>query len=166
MNFNRLFPVALALTVILGISAFSLASDQNVRAGPAGPTPAPTRTPGAPVEQESVYVPLAHPLTQEEAVARAFELDRYLAVWQEPWNPTTLTAQPERISVEWHADRSYEGDEYGHGVEQGPVWVISIKGPVQLRQEPADGMYHDGLSYRISQLTGNLFGYRAGPWVK
>lgn len=163
---KQLFACSVAIAVILmGLFIFSV-GNSKVEAGPALPTPPPTKTEGPPIIVKATYTLLDQPLTSEQAVARAFKLDSKLAIWDDPWSPESLKTDPDRISVEWHSDRTYSGNEYGSDAEVGPLWVITIKGSVHLPAEDPPDKKHDGLTYRIAQNTGNFLGYGAGAWVK
>lgn len=139
---------------------------QTTRAQRTAPTPAPPPTAGPPPPIEHSWPVLDQPLTQDQAVLRALEFDKVFAIWQEPWSRETFQNQPDRISIKWHSDRSYDGNEYGPLAEMGPVWVITIKGAVKFTDEGPERPYHDGLTYTIGQNSGSILGNTAGPFLK
>lgn len=161
---QNLILIAAGLIMLVIITMHSLGESEVVRAGPAPPTPAPTATPGTPTKSQSVYPTLEHPLSKEEAIQKALEYDKRIALWLTPWSLDTLLQEPERITVNSYPDRSYDGSEYGEDAENGPLWVVTIKGKVQLIGWDPTGRFHDGISYQISQKTGDVLGFRSGPW--
>jgi hypothetical protein len=166
---KRIYLAALMVASAPGIALLVLASNanQSTRAQRGAPTSAPPPTAGPPpTPLQPVWPVLDKPLTQEQAVIRALEIDEHFAIWQEPWSQETFQNQPDRITIEWHSDRSHIGNEYGPEAQMGPVWVISIKGPVKLIGERLEESYHDGLAYTIAQNSWSLLRWSAGPYVK
>lgn len=151
---------------LVGFAVFLMKNSEAVRAGRPVPTPAPTQTKGPPVEAKSVVVSLAKPLTREQAFDRVLEYDRRIAVWKKTWSQETLRIEPNRIQIQWYADRTYDGSEFGPSAERGPLWVITIRGPVHLIYDDPPNVYHDGISYEIAEQTGNILGFTTGAWVK
>lgn len=154
------------LTVLTVIGILTQAS---VGAGTATlrPTAAPTATPGAPVENSAALdTDVRASLDSQESVVAAlaaFEPD--IASWERPWSKDTFQAEPDRIRIEWHADRSYDGAYFGPGAETGPVWVIAIKGRVRLLEDNYATVY-DGVTYTLGQKTGHLLQISSGLPVK
>lgn len=156
--------LTLVLTVLLASIIFER-TDNAIATSPV-PTAAPKKTQGPPPTTiPSVYSVLEHPLTKEEAIQKAFEYDRRIAKWQEDWSPQTFTSDPNRITATWYKDRSYDGSEPGEGAENGPIWVVTINGNVQLPGEDPQNRVHDGISYQVSQDNGLVWGFVTGPSV-
>ncbi|MBI4674095.1 MAG: hypothetical protein HY741_20820 [Chloroflexi bacterium] len=161
---NALFFLLLLVTGIL-VWILMSTNDEIARAGRPMPTAAPTKTPGPPASVKSTQPELAHPLTKEESLQMAFDYDRQLAVWEKPWDMETAHQEKGRISIEWHKDQTYDGSTLGRYSERGPIWVISITGKVRLKEDRS-GKFHDGITYRISERTGNLISFSAGEWIE
>jgi hypothetical protein len=154
-------------------------SRQNgcVTSGPAQnvvPTVAPTATPGDPLPLPT-SVPLAQPLTtQEQALDQVLRYDASIAFWSQPWSKDTLTSEPGRITIESYPSRTAESAAHGLkegfapeiDADAGLVWTISIKGNVRVALiSPRVGdssTIYDGVTYVISQRTGNLLTVRTG----
>lgn len=166
MRNHALLAAVLMVTAAFAASALWWSAEKaDVRAGPAAPTRAPTATPGPPPPPAvSVFPTLERPLTMEEAIARAFEVDQHTASWKEPWWPATLAEEPTRLDAQWYPDRTYDGSTYPGDAERGPVWVITIRGSVHLTEDRPN-KFHDGITYVIAQRTGNILSLSAGPWV-
>lgn len=149
------------LVIVVAITA--LASIRSVGAGnPWVPTPAPSPTPGpAPDSFSQAYPELVQPLEKDQSLDQALSYDAKLAKWEKPWDTATVNTEPERITVEWHADRSYDGSYFGPGTETGPVWVITIKGQVRINEDNYQ-MVYDGITYTIGQKTGHLLQFATG----
>ncbi len=149
---------AMLIAVITLVMLFPF-ENNALRAQRAAPTPAPTATPGAPRPIVPSWPTLERPLTKQEALQKAFQYDQG-NVWQEPWSLDTLVSDPARITVEWYPDQTYDGtrlDEYSY---RGPVWVITIKGNVDLVEDRSNRTYKQ-VTYRIAQLTGDLLSMSA-----
>jgi hypothetical protein len=159
-NTTTLVALTTILVAILLVSILNPSSE--VVAKRLSPTSVPTATEGPPpTTAPSVSIALDHPLTREEAVQVALEYDRRVAARQTDWSFQTLTAEPERITVEWYKDRSYDGSEPGEGVENGPIWVVTIKGNVQVQMDRQNAV-RGWISYAVSQNTGVVWGFQAG----
>lgn len=164
----RLMTLLTSIALVIAILVLVIPNTgQILRAQGAAPTLAPAPTAGPPPPLPTAFWPvLDQPLTKEQAVVRALEIDEHFALWQDPWSQDTFSSQPDRITIEWHSNRDYDGDKYGPGAEMGPVWVITIKGPVKLRMAHPEEGQHDGLVYTIAQNSGSLLRWSAGPYVK
>lgn len=163
---KKLFLITSGLALVAGLLGIVVLSPTTnpVRAGAPPPTAAPTRTPGPPPPIEEFVGPyLEHPLNEAAAVQRAFEIDQQYAKWDKAWSPDDAGKQSSRITVQWHAERDYDGAYYGPGTERGPVWVIIIKGRVRWNGLHGDDKTHQGITYVIAQKTGNLLRVRVGP---
>lgn len=167
MKTFQLIALVTAIALVVALLILLPNDAQELRAQRAAPTAAPTETEGPPSALPTASLKLlSQPLTEEQAVARAAEVDQLLVLWSEPWSLETLQTQPDRISIEWHSDRDYMGDKYGPGAQRGPVWVITIKGPVRFASDKPETPYRDGITYTIAQNTGDYLGYITGPFVK
>lgn len=164
MNYRILVVTIVGLLMVGGVFIL-LAQNSTVRAGRPAPTPAPTITEGPPPIVDSSSPLLKHPLSQEDAVIKAFKYDQRIARWENSWSLESLRSEPERISIEWHKDRSYDGSEVGEGVANGPIWVVTIKGPVRLPSWDPTNRVHDGMSYQVSQGTGEIWRFLSGPTI-
>lgn len=138
---------------------------------PAPPTVAPPPTPGSPVPITPKPIPtLAEPLTEEGALKKALDVDSRTARWRaKPWSLDTLRLEPGRVTVEWYSDRSYDNPSNPPDPETGPVWVVTIRGDVQLfliGRGVDSRMIHESVTYILAQKTGLLLGMRAGPPAK
>lgn len=166
-HLKLLFLSTLLGIMILGSMLFF--ANESARAGQSiGPTPAPTATPGLPTNSwNQSYPQLAQPLqTKEQVLDQVLYYDSKTAVWEQPWSLQTLTTEPSRITIEWHSDRSYDGNYYGPGTETGPVWVVTIKGKgrATLPSMRADPNFAYGyIAYTIAQKTGDLLKVSPGP---
>ncbi len=135
------------------------------RETPRPPTPAPTRTPGPPRVETPVPVPtLVHALeTEEEILQVVFAADMRVAQWDDPWCLETPRLQPGRITVKLYPNASAY---YGSSPEQGggdPVWVVTIKGEVNLPMPGYVGKAR-GAHYLVDQKTGQIIGMgTSGP---
>lgn len=137
---------------------------RNAIAAALAPTPAPSPTTGPPVPVKEFDGPfLEKELDMEEAAQIAFDYDQKNAVWNKPWNVKGINKKNGRIKVESFSDRSFDGSDYGPGVENGPVWVITIKGKVTMTGLGSDSRTHGSVSYIIAKRTGHLLGWRTGP---
>jgi hypothetical protein len=167
MKTFQLITIVAAIAVVIALLILLPNDAQLLRAQRAVPTAAPTPTEGPPPPLPTAFLQLlSRPLTEEQAVARAAEVDEILVLWAEPWSLETLQTQPDRISIEWHSDRGYDGDEYGPGAQMGPVWVITIKGQFRFVSDKPGTPYRDGITYTIAQNTGSYLGYLTGPFVE
>ncbi len=171
MKFLRyLFAISVALGVAVLAVSF-ITNNENVAAFTFAqmppPTPAPTRTPGPPVRTTPEPIPtLAQPLTEEQALREALEIDSQVAIWRsKPWSIDTPRLEPGRVTTKLYSDRSYDGTSYGPDAENGPVWVVTINGEVRLLLpgEYDHRVIHDGVTYEISQKTGHWWGVHWGP---
>ena len=135
------------------------------------PTFAPPPTPGEPLAGFGTPSPtLAQPLVTEAlALEQALFYDSYFSVWQKhSWSATTLKLEPGRITLKAFPSRTAESAEAGRDewfapeveADAGAVWRITIKGDVHvsvISMRPADkNAIYDGVTYVISQRTGNL----------
>ena len=152
------------LVIILVVSSVIAVAQPNltntVRAGEPPPTPAPTRTAGPPPPVKNFDGPfLKEPLKKKDAVNIAHEFDRQHAIWDSPWQAKDL-GEGNRIDVQWYPDRNYDGTHhYGPSAENGPVWVITIKGRVRL-SDMNDNRTYERVTYIIGQNTGHVLGIR------
>jgi hypothetical protein len=155
--------------LIMSIAVMVLpALGETVRAGINGvrPTPAPSPTPGLAVSNiDQTYPELTQPLQTKEQVLeflqQTFSQSAGSPIWDHPWTPSSLQTEPGRITVEWHADRSYDGSYFGPGAETGPVWVVTIKGKVRINEDNYSTAF-DGITYTIGQKTGHVLQVSTG----
>lgn len=165
MNNKIIFiPLALLLASVALIYSFANDTD-NIRAGRVAPTPAPTATEGPPPTVEVNPTELGRPLKRKEAIKVALDYDKQSAEWEIPWSLETVERDQNRITVEWHKDQTYDGSFLGPYSERGPIWVITIKGKVRVKEDRS-GKFHDGITYRIAERTGALVSVTTGPWSK
>ena len=83
-----------------------------------------------------------------------------------------MTLEPDPITMETYPSLSAESVAHGFkgespevDVNSGPVWIVTIKGDVHLAMiTPYDSsnVIYDGVTYVISQRTGNLLEVRSG----
>jgi hypothetical protein len=140
-------------------------NNEIARAGRPTPTAAPTKTPGPPPAIDLTQPELSHPLTKDEFLQLALNYDSQLAEWEKPWDIQSAQQKDGRISIEWHKDQTYDGSTLGRYSERGPIWVITIKGKMRLKEDRS-GKFHDGITYRIFERTGRLISYSAGDWIE
>lgn len=162
---NKTLFFALFGLLAASIVFFMLNPDSAARAGEPVPTPAPKKTEGPPPKVEPNSPMLERPLTREDAIRKAFEYDQRIAVWKNAWSLESLDSEPNRVSVDWHKDRSYDGSEYGEGAANGPVWVVKITGMVRVPSWDRTNNDYDGITYQISEETGEVWGFLTGPPV-
>jgi hypothetical protein len=154
-----LFMLVFTFSQILTTSATTLASGVAPK-----PTPAPSPTPGPPQPIQPFNGPyLDKPLSMEQAVQKAFNFDQRFAVWESPWNINTPINQGGRLQVQSFPNRGFDGSTYGPGQEDGPIWLVTIKGKVKMTGPGGDWRTHGSVSYIIAQTTGHFLGWRAGP---
>lgn len=160
LSFTIVLLIGITLAIPSGMEAI------QARRGRLQPTLAPTPTLGpTPKLEVREYPQISNPLkTERDALKHLQTIDAKIAKWAKPWRLDSLADEPDRISIKWHSDRSFNGEYFGPGAEAGPVWVIMIRGNVMLVGS-GDTMY-DGISYTIGQKTGNLLGYDTGAVVK
>jgi hypothetical protein len=155
--------VALMLLFVVFVSE---RNEAGAHSGPPPPTAAPPPTPGARApEPQSVYTTLAQPLDSEDQVLqRALDWDSKWARRDRPLSVDTLKSEPERVEIKWYADRTFNGSEFGPGAELGPVWVVTIIGPVHIHTIGVQGdPVSASVTYTIAQRTGNLLAIDPGP---
>lgn len=153
--------VLFIVSVMLGLAFLNTPLSAN--AGLPPPTPAPSPTAGPRPEIKKFEGPtLDKPLTRKQAVQIAYEFDKKNAVWEQPWSVADLDKRPARIRVEHSKTRNINGEKMGPIGENGPMWIITIKGQVKWNGFNGNGRIHDGMVYQISQNTGNILGYRIG----
>jgi hypothetical protein len=129
-------------------------------------------TPGPPPPTSTYVVPtLVHPLTEEEVLGLALEVDmRSAADWDDPWCLETIRLQPGRIVIKWYPNEYvYRGTEntaakLGLDVSHAnPIWAVTIKGNVRWNVIPFPCMTctgkASGITYIIDQKTGSLVGW-------
>lgn len=168
------FSVALII-VTIPIAILVIIGNQSVFANqkPLPPTIAPTATPGDPLPLPTT-VSLAQPLTtKEQALEQLLRYDASIAIWSRPWSKDTMTLEPDRITIEAYpnigaesAARGFKGEVPEVDANSGPVWVVTIKGDVAAIMSPfpnGSSVIYDGITYVISQITGNLLEVRTGP---
>lgn len=170
----------LALTVIIGAATLAGLFALNGPRATASlysydpPTLAPSATPGEPLPAGTTP-PLAQPLvTQAQALEQALRVDAKLSAWDHPWSKDTLQLEPGRITLKAFPSQTAESADAGRNewfapdidADGGAVWRITIKGTVHVDmlgmwQRPATTKY-DGVTYVISQRTGNLLAVITG----
>jgi hypothetical protein len=171
MKSQHLLTLSIGTFIVLLLLTFYFSKSNQVRAvmAPPIPTAAPPPTAGAALpEPEGVYPPLAEPVTRAQAIKYALAIDSQWAVRTEPLSLDTLTSRPELVTAVWHSDRSYDGFEYAPSAERGPVWVVTLKGPVRVTMVGMreDGPHlSDGVTYTIAQRTGHLLSIVPGPLI-
>jgi hypothetical protein len=134
------------------------------------PTPAATATSGEPAPAGTTP-PLAQPLvTQAQALEQALRVDAIWSVWDHPWSKDTLQLEPGRITLKAFPSQTAESAEAGRNewfapdidADGGAVWRVTIKGRVHVDmlsmrvRSIEDAAKYDGVTYVISQRTGNL----------
>jgi hypothetical protein len=149
-----------------GNPATDAISSSNEKVFPPTPTPgpAPTRETYAPRGGESIE-------NREEAVQRALLIDSSWAVRQRPLTDEDLAASSHKVIVEFYPTRQEAEAIYlggGSPIPESasePVWVVRIKGAVQVQDIGGLGRGRgvretdataDGVTYIISQATGDL----------
>lgn len=140
---------------------------------PLPPTPAPTPTPGFPLPLPT-SVPLARPLlSQEQVLNQALQYDAAWSTWVRPWSKDTMSLEPDRITIEAYPSfgaesiaRGVKGEIPAVDTDSGPIWVVTIKGDVHVAvitpYPNGSTVVYDGVTYVISQETGNLLEIRTG----
>jgi hypothetical protein len=143
------------------------------------PTVAPIATPGEPANEWIASIPLADPLVSEDqAVEQVMFYDTALVSWSNPWQQDGRVIGPSRLRLAQFASRTEESKEAGRNewfapeidADAGAVWRITVEGEVSLKtatasdNEPPET--YDGMTYVISQRTGNLLTTITGPLVK
>ncbi len=144
------------------------------------PTPAPSATPGEPVPAPTTP-PLAQPLVnQAQVLELALRIDAMWSVWDHPWSKATLTSEPGRITLKAFPSQTAESADAGRNEwfapdidsDGGAVWRITIKGTVHVdmlsmrERSIEDAVKYEGVTYIISQRTGNLLSVITGKPVK
>lgn len=170
---RNLLPASLLILVILAV-AFLVSNNRGAIATyqSSQPTPAPSATPGDPAPGP-ISVPLAQPLaTKEQAFEQVMHYDTIFSKWVQPWSKDTLRFQPDRIAIKAYPSRAAESAAIGRNewfapdieADAGGVWAITIKGSVQVVVPSpwagASNAMADGVTYVISQRTGNLLTIR------
>ena len=170
---RNLFPMSLMILAILTVAVLAV-SGQSVVATyqRSQPTPPPTATPGDPLPNLT-SIPLAQPLaTKEQALEQAAYYDAAFSTWVQPWSIDTLRLQPDRITIKAYPSRAAESAVGGWNewfapeieADAGGVWAVTIKGSVQVVVPSpwigASNAMADGVTYVISQRTGNLLTIR------
>jgi hypothetical protein len=163
--------IAMLLIALLALSIRTVSADlfNKYQA-----TPAPTATLGAEILSPTA-IPLDQPLTtQEQALAQALIIDANMATWDRPWTLATMITEPDRISIKAFKSRTEESAASGYNewfapeveLNAGAVWRIAITGSVQLRllgpNPELTNKAYDGVTYVISQRTGQLLSVSAG----
>jgi hypothetical protein len=73
------------------------------------------------------------------------------------------------VTVQWYSDRSYDNSSNPPDVETGPVWVVTIRGDVQVIMIGIgvdSRRVSESVTYIIAQKTGMLLGMGTGPAAK
>ncbi len=155
--------LVIAVAVISNADAISPSSEKAV---PAPPTPGlpPTLAPHKPMGGKPIE-------NEEDAIRQALLIDSSWAVRDQPLTEEYLTANPDKIIVEFYSTRQEaEAVYFGGGspiqdIASEPVWVVRIKGDVHVqdignpRRGGAEGSeIADGVTYIISQKTGDILG--------
>ncbi len=173
MKLYRLFIPAIvlfaALAILWGVSVGRVDPSKN----PANPEmpelpPPPPPDIGTPKPWPTTP-PLARELTQQEALEKVHAFDSLGVEWVEPWLPTTLENDPERITIGLYNSRAEANQAIGQDVwfspdleaDAGRVWVVSIKGTanasLMMMHMPEDELV-SGVTYFISARTGQILG--------
>lgn len=174
MKQYRRFLTALIVVTIL-IALLSMLNNESAVANqkPLPPTPAPTATLGAslPLPTSS---PLVQPLlSQEQVLNQALQYDAAWSNWVRPWSKDTLSLEPDRVTIETYPSIGAESVAHGFkgeippvDADSGPVWIVTIKGDVHVAvitpYPDGSNVIYDGVTYVISQRTGNLLEIRTG----
>lgn len=153
--------VLFIVSVMLGLAFLNTPLGANIGLPPPTPAPSPTAGPRPEIKKFEGSV-LDKPLTRKQAVQTAYEFDKKNAVWGQPWSVDDLGKNPERITVERSETRNINGEKIGPIGENGPIWIITIRGEVKWNGFKGNDRIHDGMVYQISQNTGNIVGYRIG----
>ncbi len=108
--------------------------------------------------------PLPEPLTREEALAKAIELDNYMAVRDAPLPDTRENLAIVNLYQSRQAADKALGSEtwYDPAIETdaGQVWLIVIPGPVRLVLMPgtSEETVFEAVGYQFSARTGEFLG--------
>jgi hypothetical protein len=157
-SFGILLVIILVVGSVIAVAQPNL--NNTVRAGDPPPTPAPTRTAGPPPPVKNFDGPyLNEPLNEKAALEIAHQFDSQHAIWAEPWKVNDSMGK--RVTIQWHPDRNYDGTHhYGSTAENGPVWVITIKGQVRFIDLEKNEHTYGAVTYIIGQKTGHVLGIR------
>jgi hypothetical protein len=172
-QYRRVSMALIVATLLVGLLIVLKNENAVANQVPLPPTPAPTATPGVPLPLPT-SVPLARPLlSQEQALNQVLQYDASWAVWMHPWSKDTVSLEPDRITIETYPSigaesvaRGFKGEIPAVDADSGPIWVVTIKGDVHVAviTPYPDGasVIYDGVTYVISQRTGNLLEIRTG----
>lgn len=166
------FALVLMATRIGNVS-LSQASELDFQTPPPPPDVIPTDDAS---KESPTTVPLQIPLTAEQALAKAMEIDGYLVEREK--SPTDNAK--DAIVVAQYSSPS-EADAvvgwrtwYAPDIEAnaGAVWIVTIPGRVRIVSgvpgpglagtEAADARWFDGITYQFSARTGEFLGFLAG----
>ena len=153
--------VLFLLSVVFGIVFWGNPID--ARAGLPPPTQAPPPTSGAPPEIKQFNGPyLEKPLTRKQALQIAYDFDQKNTIWDKPWSLGDFNSESERITVELFKTRNINGEKAGPKSENGPLWVVTVRGNVRWHGFNGNDALHDGMVYQIAQDSGNILGFNIG----
>jgi hypothetical protein len=148
-------------SVVFGVVLFGKPID--ARAGLPTPTQAPPPTAGTPPEIKGFSGPLLEkPLTRKQALQIAYDFDQRNATWDKSWSPTDLNNESGRVTVELFKTRNVNGEKAGPKSENGPMWVVTVRGNVRWHGFNGNDALHDGMVYQIAQESGNILGFNIG----
>jgi hypothetical protein len=164
------FLTVLGIAALLAGVAGAIRSQQGERPGLTDPIPSPPAV--FSTEPDPTTPPLVQPLTYDQALKLALEIDKVSAIHLDASADSlaslakvtlhpSLTDADKAIGLEtWYA-LELEADA-------GEVWVVAFPGAVQLVMgpgiEPSQNLpIHDGISYQFSARTGELLGVITGP---
>lgn len=174
MKWHRLFIPAMVLFAVLailwGVSSGRADPSKNPAQPemPELPPPIPPDCCGPEILMPTTP-PLAHELTEQEALERVFELDSQGVDWVDPWSLATLEEDKNRITINLYNSRSEASKAVGLDMgfspdveaDAGKVWVVSIKGTANasnlMMHMPEDELV-DGVTYFVSARTGHIIG--------
>lgn len=161
-----LLTVSLLVIVVAVINNVDAISPSSEKAVPPPPTPGPppTLAPYEPVGGKPID-------NEKDAIRQALLIDSDWATRDQPLTEEYLTANPDKIIVEFYSTRQEaEAVYFGGGspireIASEPVWVVRIKGNVHVqvvggprRGGGEESEIADGVTYIISQKTGELLG--------
>ena len=162
-----------AMRISNGNAPISQAYELDFQTPPPPPDVIPTDDPNRP---GPTTVPLAMPLSAEQALAKALELDGYVAEREQP-----LTDAMRRAIAVTQYKTLAEADaaigrqsRYAPDIEAdaGAVWVVVIPGRTRIvgggpghsstNAEATEERWLEGVAYKFSARTGELLGISAG----
>lgn len=169
---RNIFHIVALLTIVLLVALSVNTWGKSPALAQLKPTPPPSPTPGLPVPKLMEVENGAPIVTVNEAIKLALFYDSLWTSRKLPLTDNDVASDPDMIVVEKYATRQEAANVYGWGVfgdpevASEPVWVVIIKGRVQMKTfglASASGRVEaDGVTFCFSQKTGNLRTVLAG----